>query len=870
MSRFSKYIYIIICTFLTVCLFVACTDDKLIEPDSDTKEGLIEDPEGVYLTFTVNLDPIQGTRDEPSATDTETIIDEYDNKVDESTFQFLFFAENGDFLFQVDRNATGMSVQQTADGTGQWIVRIPLNNFSLLDSNGKSVLARVKAYLENNPFKIAALVNWHKEAPESGEPISQFKINWGWNESALNTVAKAANNVKNVNDLHHIDKDSNYSDSKRFPSYSFVMYKVNNENYMGLKTDWVKSTQNYNTTNTGFKDKRQVSEDFIRKYWNPQENDWISDTPNKDKMVINRYSNLWQLWNFGANLSNNGLTFADLNADFTIGDYKSADIWMGMNDFKGWLKNDNDGHLTEPLTDSKDRDKDNYNGLTFVPGNETETTDIDPNYDPSDDKYKNAKYSGKFSSAFTREIDGKKYYGVALGKSNFFYTYFIKDSNGNPTTSVDYYQLKTSSDHIAGYFKFTAPTSGILRIKYGCCDPANGKSNSKSRFIIQRNSNYMDKSNEVKYSDPKKIIDYEKEISITQDPETIYIYSVYDDPVIIYSIEYICDQYLYETDRQGVEQLIPMYGIQNFNKIDNWGTSSILNLSQGNNNINLIRSVAKVELYLPKKNYSYVGMRSMNRTSRCEPMDVMTPTDLAWNKLTGQSAHDATHCEWFDLKDYGKGYSTNAGENTVDSYKNWLSWFYGSWKQKFQKNGSANASSVKGTYVSAVAPSDWVWGFSSVTIPTKEYYPHIFNPSIDRSDYCEFIDKGEVKGMYNRYILYVPDKFIDDPNTVGDRSSSPKVMHIEYRSEKGRDEYLDDNFGHRIYFTNYSDSSNPIRDTYSDEFDDFEKTGLDYLWPVMRNHIYRFYIGSDYENLDVYVTVNDFTPHGTIKKEENW
>lgn len=862
MNYFSKYIKFLIGACLVLAFMTACTDDKLVEPDSDSVDELNVDPEGIVLTFTVDLGAIQGTRDEPSAIDTETIIDEYDNKVDEDTFQFLFFAENGDFLFQIDRES--LSVQQTADGTGQWIVRIPLNNNTLVDNDKKSILARVKAYLESNPFKIAALVNWHKDPPADGSSITPFKIDWGWSQSTLNTAAVNSGTVKNVNDLHHIDKDNVYSASSRIGTYSFLL---DNENNMGLKTDWVKSIQNYSTTNTEFNDKREVSDAFIRKYWNPEENDWIDGTPNLNKMTSGRYSKLWQLWNFGANFSDNGLTFADLNADFITGNYKSADVWKKMNDYTSWLQNDNEGHLTSSLTDDNHN---HYNGLTFVPGDETIFTYTDPNY--SDNRTKD--YSGQYSSAFTREIDGKTYYGVALGKSNFFYTYYKKDTNGNPDeTKVDYYQLNTSSDHIKGYFTFTAPTSGILRIRYGCCEPTSGKSSSKSRFVIQRNSNYMDKSNEVKNNDEKKVQLYEKKITITQDPETIYIYSVYDDPVIIYSIEYICDQYLYETDRQGVEQLIPMYGIQNFKKIENWGATSTLNLSQGNNNINLIRSVAKVEIYLPNKEYAYVGMRSMNRSSRCEPMDVQTPTDLAWNKLTGTSAHDATHCEWFDVKDYGAGYTADASKNNVENYKSWLSWFYRSWNQRYSAfDNVATSASPKGEYINKGESEHGRWNFGSVSIlPEKSnntYYPHIFNPSIDRSDYCEFIDKGPAKGLYRRYILYVPDKFIDDPNDVGDRTSTPKVLHIEYRSEKSRDEYMDDNNCHRIYFTNYSDPNNPVLGLYSDEFDDFEKTGLPYLWPVMRNHIYRFYIGSDYENLEVFVTVNDFTPHGNVKRED--
>ncbi|MCH5231918.1 MAG: hypothetical protein J1F43_09020, partial [Muribaculaceae bacterium] len=428
-----------------------------------------------------------------------------------------------------------------------------------------------------------------------------------------------------------------------------------------------------------------------------------------------------------------------------------------------------------------------------------------------------------------------------------------KSNNNNNRLNIN----GDKDNKTAGYIRFLAPATGKLRILWGSSEESRN-----AKFHIQRSSTYMTNSSSYSSVEPKQ---YYKDISINADPEYIYIYNTDNNAVVIYSIEYICDKYLYDTDRQGVEQLIPMYGVQHFKSITNWGSVPVLNLSQDGDNINLIRSVAKVELYLPNsKDYFYVGMRSMNRTSRNEPMDVENPTNLAWQKFTNASYHDATHCEWFDICNYGKGYDTSkTGVNEqVQAYQNWLSWFYGSWKFKRNVADSWNYS----TSADGFWKYDGVPSLSSLSDKEVTQYPHIFNPSINRSDFCEFIQKPDVNG-YRRYILYVPDKNIDDPNDAGLLSSSPKVAHIEYRSEKNQDEYLDDNKCHRIYFTNYS-TNDAIKQLNRDQFDDYEITGLDDLWPIMRNHIYRFYVGSNNETQEIYVKVDEWGYPSPPKREE--
>lgn len=825
MSRLYKYTFLLLTALLSSVAFMACTDDAIPEPQEAEESAVMTDPDGMVLKFKVQLYDTSGTRDEPSAVDDETIIDKYDYYVDtENMFKVLIFDQKGDFLFESKNRV----VKKSADDNGQWEVTIPLDN-EIRDGNNKSLLGSIRTIMENNPFKIAVLANWHTGANWEKNPnhdnnvnvdaeaqgrVTPYPFPWGWEQSALNQSAVTDKKVKNINDLHHLVKDNTYSSTSKSSTSNSNLdvfsYLMDSEYKMGLKTDWV-------TTAIQGMDE-SYADSYIRDNWNPNTN--YSEDP-----FWWRYNKLWQVWNFGGAYPKNKLKYWKLARDkddnspilseANEGDLSETWNLRNANSIRAWFDHAENGELGDFTLNGENSDY-----LSFIASNSPDVT------------------QDQGEPSFVYNNDG--YYGIALGRTNHIVT-------GSTSKKPE---LNLSSEYNGGYIRFLAPATGKLRIIWSSAEQG-----QKAKFTLQRGTTYEAQEKEYSEVVPKQ---YYKAISITQDPEYIYIYNQEPNPVVIYAIEYICDKYLSDTDRLGMEQPIPMYGVQNFPAISNWGSAPEIDLSRSGLNVNLVRSVAKVEVYIKDtRKVSYIGMRSMNRASRCEPMDVETPTNRTWARLRNTSYHDEAHCEWFDLLGYGPGYKSDV--NDLSNYQNWYSWFYGAWNQKFVAGDNPSFTAKSG--------NDWMWNWNgkAITVPSSEYYPHVFNPVIQRSDFCEFIPKADYNG-YQRFILYMPDKFIDDPNSVGNRSSTPKVAHIEYRFEKQRDEYLDDNNGHRIYFTDYSE--NKMSNIYSDEFDDLEKNHTEYFWPVMRNHIYRFYVGGDNETQEVHVKVMDFIPHDTPKKVE--
>lgn len=819
-------------------ILCSCTDDTLKEP-ANNGETWGKDPDAVALSFRMNLNKLSPTR--------AVAIDEIDNYVDTDNLQVLIFDERGDFLFEsVDRIVT-----PTPDNNGQWNINIPIKN-TMTDRNDHTFsLGVVKTQLEKGDFKIAVLANW--TVIDNSGP---YKVNWGWNESKLNP---SVTTPKNINDLHHLERDAFYAtDNRRTDAYNFIM---KSEGLMGHKTEWV-------TSKLG-KSKRGETESWIRTKWNP-----ISGSDEVGHHDLYKTTNsagnldLWQVWNFGGYYksgdittdcfnTNTGVTYSDIEAE----SFESEWQQRNAKDFYTLFGEIEDGapityNSSGSSTDDNIKGDGKFfsvDGLTYVALAPT----------AKDSEAQNRK------DALAFHQNGR--HGIVLPKTNEMVKADDQDHH---------WYIKTSSQFAHGYFSFMAPGTGILKIKWSSKDP-----NGESRIIIQRNSNFEHQKEKATGSGLK---DYSHEISITQDPQEIVIFNEGPNDAVIYSIEYICDKYLLDTDRQGIlpneeTHPIPMYGVQNFSKIDNWGEQKILDLSENGKYVNLVRALAKVEVYFPSDNKpKYIFMRSMNKSARSEPMDVSTPTFDSWTKFTGTSMHDESHCEWFDIQKYGSGYSSTfesgvQNTTTVEEYQDWLSYFYGSWVYKWDYTGKNNIP--RGV-------NDWIWDWNGkdITVPTQTVYPRIFNPSIDRSDFCEFIDMedDDASGM-NRYVLYVPDRNIDDPNYANELSSTPKVPHIEYRYPR-HSRYLDDNDCLRIYFTDYETNSQ-IKDVYKDQFDNYEKNlkflsynsdgdavtdfeeHLNSHWPIMRNHIYRFYIGSSNVTQEIRVSVTEFGEDEHPKKE---
>lgn len=393
-------------------------------------------------------------------------------------------------------------------------------------------------------------------------------------------------------------------------------------------------------------------------------------------------------------------------------------------------------------------------------------------------------------------------------------------------------------------------------------------------------------------------------------------------------------------------QGIPMYGVQSFPPQEDWVVGTTLNLTTNVSLIRALAKIElyiPASYGLPK----HVYMRGMNRTAHCEPMDVETNTSELWNGEShnfenGVPTDGGVNCEWYNIQKYAPAYVYDGKD--VGAYQNHLSWFYGSWQKatwfpegytpgvkndqdsedkKKEDNEETDiptqGKTLQGRYYDPQhghykADRYKGWTFSGLNVPGKDndgeissemknvlistkkneegkeeeilrhdHYPHLFNPHINRSEFCSFLYAGKVQdgsAQYYKYVLYMPDKFINDPIYPGYLGSTPKVPHIEFRfqpEEKpvasddnefggeavdanyNNSEFnLDDNDCYRIYFTNYGYSrggqndffqteyNSNIRKVGKESYDTYEASAdnLKYHWPVMRNHVYQFFVNS--------------------------
>lgn len=789
-----QYKFLLFTALLSLLTLAACTDDML---DINDGQG-IPDAEGTAIGFVISLqaqDP--GAR----GRSIDASFEEYENYIDtKDKLRVLFFDKDNKFMFgAIDRSVTPLG----SDGTMyNWYVRVPLNY--IVDRDGKLFdVDIIKKKLRTEEFKIAVLANWPNAGYKvvGGESDSDDDVttaptvselkgepNWGWEHSVLNKDAKP-DSIKTLNDLHHLEYDATYANNPT--AYNFLAPDLK----LGVTTGWVKMIHPVLDQQPGASTQDKANY-WIRNNVNP-----LSGHENVSDYF---YQKLWQHWDFSG------------YSNFPQSDYgeggKFINQWMTRNgnNLLTWFNLNYQNNW--PLQSFN-----NYDGLKFV----------------------------TISNAGTiYTYDGKGYWGVVLPVVG---DYNNHDENwkSNPNSrdkSRDYVDDNNPLYNPKGYFKFIAPATGTLKILWS------SSGSHRARLFVQKSKN-----NETRPATDygTSIQTLSRKVSITGDSEPIYIW-FQEGPGVIYGIEWICDKYLYDTDRIGIapseENPIPMYGVQEYLPLKDWEEGSTLNLS-GDKSISLIRSLAKVEVFLPiiSGQPSHVMMRSMNRSSRCEPVDVETPTNTLWKNHDNISSEQ---CEWFDIQNYGPNFDeTITGESTPSNqFKNYLSWFFGTWKGKAKTN------------------------FSGISVPTTYSYPHLFNPHVNRSDFCNLLYAGVV-GNYYKYVIYMPDKAIDDPNSVGLRNAIPKVPHIEYRIEADQHtENLDDNKCYRLYFTDYSNPNNPYINSSLSETGDYEtvlekkKANLKYLWPIVRNHVYQFYVkdrwsggGSGPKNINVQLDVKDWS-----------
>lgn len=393
----------------------------------------------------------------------------------------------------------------------------------------------------------------------------------------------------------------------------------------------------------------------------------------------------------------------------------------------------------------------------------------------------------------------------------------------------------------------------------------------------------------------------------------VYIHA-HGGTILIHEIEFVRDRHLYDTGRVGImpgsQNPIPMYGCQEFDVIGKYvdkmralTPDAFFNCSDPSLNkpdpdpydpvlqgreykykrVYLLRSLAKVELLIKKSTFrnnlpSHIYMRTFNRSARCEPKDVITPTEVLWygSDYMDLYSTDKTHqgyytkrypnigsggvndnrfkgirAEFDNIRSFGAlritkdpskpndSYDDKEEDLYLPAYYSKTSWFFGMWQE----------------WRSRRSPDGWKWNQADIayTVDPSEFnenglpYPRVFNSRVDRSDYCRLRYVGEENG-YLKYVIYVPEKNIDDADSKGNLSKTSKVAHIELRFN-GMNEAtnMDDEHIYRLYFADYSDQR--MKDTTRDRWDNMEKYNEDNFlgelcYPIIRNHIYRFRVNS--------------------------
>lgn len=836
MSFLKKIKIFIFFLFSAFFLFASCVDERIVEPE---EEPGINNPlgslKGDGIAFTVSLPSMQSSTRAVNYPGSE--LDEtYEDYVDPERLCVFFLEEDGCILKILktwgNDNTKAFSLIPIEDFENRdyknYYFRLSFTELEEENNNG----AALAAYLRKNPFKIAVLAN-----VETSRLTNNFA---NIREATLNSDGSLVNKGDHINILHHQTDSSDPYGGDKANVYKFLYENNPNNKYnkvLGYYSDWVRNLS------TEIKDEGSAR-NFIRKYWNPDGSFRLDD-----------YSDLWQLWNFGGTANDNAypysMTFEDDN----------------NNSFAKKWETRNGNFLRSKITETGDGNS--ISDFTTKGCHPTETTPL------TFVSIENAK-----------AIYSNRYYGIKLP--------VIEKMGTN--------RLDPNNNAQKGYFHFTAHATGTLFItgKHGNDDPNSSKNEREVKLLAQKGYSTSIETLSFKYRDSKTnqvngVQTVSKKISITGNEEEIYIYNWIEEDrgntIEIYQIEYVEDKYLYDTNRIGVKPEvlpIPMYGVQSYPALNNfWEEGTIFDLTNFNkltddsfmqhaSVVPLLRSVAKVEVRIPTSlriDRNHVYLRSSNRKGRWEPLNVVTDTYEIWKDhiMDDVNGSHSRECEWFSIRYHNPFYegsgNSNSASGQVEDYKKKLAWYYGDWVTAggwvttgdgvTAGDGETNETANLKTYVPGVddCSSDESglrgWGHSVYHSNDNNNpgYPRVMNAVIDRSDFCKFIYAG-VDGIYDRYVLYTGEKYVDDPNDVGPNenmlSCDPKVCHIEFRTQDDPKFNVDDNNCYRIYFIengfnksmqipNLSNNSHTWEEMYEQS-----RTNLQQHWPIMRDHYYSF------------------------------
>lgn len=345
---------------------------------------------------------------------------------------------------------------------------------------------------------------------------------------------------------------------------------------------------------------------------------------------------------------------------------------------------------------------------------------------------------------------------------------------------------------------------------------------------------------------------------------------------------------------------IPMYGIQRFEPIEewDWGTPVLLD-----KDIYLLRSVVRLDLYVPENvDVEFLTLFYSNVFSRCEPMDVWTPTDVLWNRyVTGEDGLPQSF-EMSQILNYGPitrqaendafPNKTTDEEGSIQRYRQRMSWLYGIWVEK--------AGWKWNNFV--VNPKDPIHKGNVADDPKTSdlFFPHIFNPCVQRNTavYCpvgappvtlaktgktvqdpawnDYIGVNGVntntvevrsdRNGYRRFAIYTGERNINDPSTftdignngsgkptvayfmIGIKGASYSIPLVNYGGGTGNS--LGTYDGNPVVIADYGYDKKPENGKMGGSDGTFEhnvmknpKAGASKLpYPLIRNHVYQFTI----------------------------
>lgn len=669
----------------------------------------------------------------------------------------------------------------------------------------------VVSYIRANKFKLAVFANWDGY-PDFETTPGTVDAN-GIDHNDIYYISHARRDDSYVSD----GVDGQLDDSEVF---SFITGRGAK---MGIAQEWV--SERFKTD--------QEADAAIRQRYKLNDDgtgEFLSNTKpiltNSDGAGITfsamddyTYTDLWQIWNFGGE--------QNLNSNF----YDSPNNSLRSK----WASINNDWYR-----------------VCFNNGQQQ--------YLPSTVSFRNlsiqspTEWNGNTQVFSSVSNDG---YGIVLRSSNRG----VEDTQTIKTEDGSYLHLKLPAD---GYLYVKCRSWG----DNGRLVARRGQLNSTSNNVV--------KDTWVNSSLQTLTYDYTQAgnqiIRVTGEPADLVLYAINGD-IIIYEIDYIKSRTLQTVDRQMInpastpEGGISMYGIQDFEPLPTnvWPDGTTFNLSRyvethtGSNatnyryrTISLLRSVAKVEVLVPTSIFpepSHMFMRTINRFSRSAPLDVFTPTNIIWDGWDSantdqydQSKLDSRgnrhyYNQALGVDDEGsalrtKGFTYVHNSTSTQDYQNAVAWLFGIWKTEY----------------------GWNWNNKPITISKTGPYPRVFNTRISRSDFAHMINGGKVSvdgQEYYYYYAYLPEKNVTDPNDKGTLGESPKVMRIEMRfGDRNSDVNLDDNASYRIYFTP-GGKGNGIdnRDDYDGKMEkgdantsSTQMQNLMNIYPVLRNHLYRFKI----------------------------